>query len=325
MPASLKPHISLCTFSCHQHWQAVRKGLPGTKFHDATGFFEYAQSLGFEGVQTAVRVAEQARIIRAKVEAGGYYEGDIRLPKNEADLAAFNNDVQLVRDAGGTVARAVLTGIRRYEGFKSLAAFREFQAQGLKTLQMTEPVLRKHGVRLALENHKDQLTTELIAMLQQLSSEWIGVCVDTGNNIALLEEPHAVVEALAPFATSVHLKDMAVQPYADGFLLSEVPLGTGFLDLPRIIATLRKAHPGIGFNLEMGTRDPLKVPCLTPGYWAPFAGRPAMELARALALVCNHPLHQPPPSVTGKEVAQVLAEEEANNQVSVAWMKAHIL
>jgi len=319
-----KPRLSLCTFSCHQHWQAVQKHLPGTKFHDAVSFFDYARGLGAEGVQTAVRTAEHAKSMRTRVEAGGYYEGDIRLPKNEGDLAAFNRDVQLVREAGGTVARAVLTGIRRYEGFKSLAAFKEFRVQGLKTLQLSEPVLRKHGVRLALENHKDQLTTELIEMLGHINSEWIGVCVDTGNNIALLEEPHAVIEALAPFAASVHLKDMAVQPYVDGFLLSEVPLGTGFLDLPWIIATLRKANPGIGFNLEMGTRDPLKVPCLTPGYWAPFAGRPAIELAGAMTQVHDHPVRQPPPSVTGKEVAQVLAEEEANNKVSLAWMKEHI-
>ena len=328
MPASSlspKPHISLCTFSCHQHWQAVQKNLPGTKFHDAVSFFDYARGLGAEGVQTAVRTAVQAKTIRTKVEAGGYYEGDVHLPKNEIEVDVFNKDVQLVREAGGTVARAVLTGIRRYEGFKSLAAFNEFRAQCLKTLQLSEPVLKKHGVRLALENHKDQLTTELIEMLRHVSSEWIGVCVDTGNNIALLEEPHAVIDALAPFAASVHLKDMAVQPYADGFLLSEVPLGTGFLDLPQIIATLRKANPGIGFNLEMGTRDPLKVPCLTPGYWAPFADRSAIELAHAMTLVRDHPVHQLPPSVTGKEVAQVLAEEEANNKVSLAWMQQHIL
>ena len=325
IPARSKSRISLCTFSCHQHWQAVQKGLPGTKFRDAAGFFDYARDLGAEGVQTAVRDAGQARAMRTRVEAGGYYEGDIRLPKQEGDLAAFNNDVQLVREAGGTVARSVLTGTRRYEGFKSLAEVREFRAQGLKTLQLSEPVLRKHGVRLALENHKDQLTTELLEMLRHVSSEWTGVCVDTGNNIALLEEPHAVVEALAPFAASVHFKDMAVQPYADGFLLSEVPLGTGFLDLPRLIATLRQANPGIGFNLEMGTRDPLKVPCLTPGYWAPFAERPAIVLAQAMARVHDHPVQQPPPAVSGKPVAQVLAEEEANNRVSLAWMKGHIV
>ena len=326
MSPALKVRLSLCTFSCHQQWQAVHAGRPGTQFNDAHGFFDYAHSLGAEGVQTAVRSDEQARAMRAKVEAtGGWYEGDVRLPKTPGELDAFNNEVRLVSVAGGTVARTVLTGARRYEGFKSMGDFRNFRTHSEQTLRMAEPVLKKHGVRLAVENHKDQVTTELIGMLGHFSSQWLGVCVDTGNNIALLEEPHGVVEALAPFAASVHLKDMAVQPYADGFLLSEAPLGTGLLHLPRLIATLRKANPGIAFNLEMATRDPLKVPCLTPGYWATFPDRLAVDLAHAMVLVKQHPPAQPPPQVTGKALAQILAEEEANNRASLQWMRHHIV
>lgn len=314
--------IGLCTFSCHQHWQAVQTRRPGTKFSDAPTFFDYARSLGAEGVQTSVRTPEEAKVMRARVEAeGGIYEGDIRLPKTKADLDAFNKDVQLVRETGGTVARAVLTGRRRYETFTSLAEFREFRTQGAASLHLAEPVLKKHGVRLALENHKDQLTSELVGMLGHFSSEWIGVCVDAGNNIALLEDPHAVIEALAPFAASVHFKDMAVQPHAEGFLLSEVPLGTGFLDLPRVITALCRHNAGITFNLEMATRDPLKVPCLTPGYWASFESRAAPELAHALALIKDHPVKQAPPSVTGKPLEQVLAEEEAHNRASLVCMR----
>ena len=119
---------------------------------------------------------------------------------------------------------------------KSAEEFHAFQAQTEKSLALVETVLRKHQLKLAIENHKDYTTYELTAIMRRFSSEWIGVLVDTGNIIALLDEPHAAVESLAPFAMSVHLKDMAVQPSDDGFLLSEVPLGTGVLDLPRIIS-----------------------------------------------------------------------------------------
>ena len=136
--------------------------------------------------------------MRTKVEAtGGWYEGDVPLPKTAGELGAFNNDVRLVNEAGGTVARTVLTGIRRYEGFKTMAEFKDFRNHGEQTLRLAEPILKKHRVRLALENHKDQVAAELIELLGHFSSEWIGVCVDTGNNISLLEEPHGVVEALA--------------------------------------------------------------------------------------------------------------------------------
>lgn len=141
--------------------------------------------------------------------------------RSAGDLPAFAAKTKLILEAGATVARAVFTGGRRYETFKTLDEFRAFHDQAGRTLPLIEPVLRKHRLKLAIENHKDHTTDELVSLMKAISSEWIGVLVDTGNNIALLEEPHAVVEALAPFALSVHLKDMAVQEQKEGFLLSE--------------------------------------------------------------------------------------------------------
>ena len=67
---------------------------------------------------------------------------------------------------------------------------------------------------------------------------------------------------------------MGLEEYRQGFLLAEVPLGTGILDLPRVVRALRAARPEIRLNIEMITRDPLKVPCLTEGYWVTFADLP---------------------------------------------------
>jgi sugar phosphate isomerase/epimerase len=322
-----KARVGICTFSCHLHWKAAKEKMPGVKFSDVAGFYRYGRELGAEGVQARLRGAEVdlARQVRGLVEdTGGSYEADLGLPKVEADIAEFEKEVIRAREAGATVARGTLMGARRYEFFKTLEDFREFRARSGRTLALAEPILRKHRLRLAIENHKDQTASELIEMLRQISSEWIGALVDTGNNIALLEEPHAVVEALAPFAASVHFKDMALQPHADGFLLSEVPLGTGFLDLPRIVSALTRANPALVFNLEMATRDPLKVPCLTPGYWVTFPEREAAALPAALALVRGNPPRQPPPAIGGRTLAQQLAAEEQNNRRSLAWMREHI-
>jgi sugar phosphate isomerase/epimerase len=162
-------------------------------------------------------------------------------------------------------------------------------------------------------------------LIRAVSSEWIGVLVDTGNNLALLEEPYDVIEALAPWALSVHLKDIALQPCADGFLLSEVPIGTGMLDLPRMVSTLRRANPGIALNLEMATRDPLCIPCLKRGYYATFAPPYREErLATALALTTPHPPSPRVPGIAGKSVAVILAEEDAYNRESLMWMHRHL-
>ncbi len=43
----------------------------------------------------------------------------------------------------------------------------------------------------------------------------------------LLEDPYEVIETLAPLAVSTHIKDMALDRHADGFLLAETPLRAG--------------------------------------------------------------------------------------------------
>ncbi len=319
--------LGLCSFSSHQHWKAVAAGHAGVKFKDAIGFYRYARELGAEGVQTGLRSRDPAiaRQLREAVERdGGYYEGELRLPKTSGDVSQFETEVRLAREAGASVARAVFTGGRRYEIFKTLEEFRRFHADAGRSLELAEPILRQHKFKLAVENHKDLTTEELVAVMRTISSEWVGVLVDTGNNLALLEEPQATFEALAPFALSVHLKDMTVQPHPEGFLLSEVPLGAGMLDLPRTVATLRRANPNLVFNLEMATRDPLKVPCLSDGYWATFSERKATHLTAALARVKANPVKTPPPTVEGKGVDQILAEEEAHNRQGVGWMKQNL-
>jgi len=54
-----------------------------------------------------------------------------------------------------------------------------------------------------------------------------------------------------------------MRPCDDGFLVGDAPLGDGFLDLPGMVETLRKAKPGIRFSLEVITRDPLSGNCRT--------------------------------------------------------------
>lgn len=321
-PAERSLRLGLCTFSCKIHWEAARKGKPEAAFSDARGFYDYSRKLGGDGVQASVRdlSPDAARELRSHVEeTGGYLEGDVRLPKSESDLADFEREIVLTKEAGATVARVILMGGRRYEVFQSLDEFRTFRADGIRRLQLAEPIARKHRIKLAMENHKDLLVAEQLEVIKKIDSEWLGVLVDTGNNLAMCEDPYEVVETLAPYALSCHLKDMAVQPADDGFLLSEIPFGQGFLDLKRIVRTLATANPKLTFHVEMATRDPLHVPCQTDAYWRVFPERREDDLQRTLVMVDANPLTHEPPSVKGLDSNTQLAAEEANNRACLSW------
>jgi hypothetical protein len=87
-----------------------------------------------------------------------------------------------------------------------------------------------------------------------------------------------------------------------------------------MITALRRANPAIVINLEMATRDPLRIPCLTDGYFATFPERKAALLEPAMQRAKQNPPKQLPPAVSGKPADQVLAEEEQNNRHGLIWM-----
>jgi 3-oxoisoapionate decarboxylase len=215
----------------------------------------------------------------------------------------------------------VLLGGRRYEVFDAAADYAAFAKRAAEALERAEPVARRERVVLAVENHKDFRAEELADLLKRAASDWVGACVDTGNNVALLEDPVAAVAALAPFAKTVHLKDLGAEEYADGFRVAEVPLGRGCLDLKELVAVLRRGNPRVPFHLEMITRDPLAIPCLTDKYWATLGGVSGRELARALARVRKGAGKQPLPRVSDLPAKEQLEREEENVRASFAFAR----
>jgi len=305
-------------------WQSKAESSQYPGFRDAVDLLHHCHQIGAGGIQVTVRgwASDFAKKVRDEREKTGLYlEGSIGLPKNEADVALFEEEVKMSKEAGAEVLRCVSLGPRRYEALHSYREFLEFQERALLALQLAEPVLKKHRVKLAVENHKDWRAEELVAILHQLDSEWIGVTLDFGNSIALLEEPIQTARMLAPYVYSTHIKDMAVEPHEQGFMMSEVPLGQGILDLRKIAGLCQKFFPPVTFNLEMITRDPLLIPCLTAPYWSTFHDQvPASAMAHILEMVESHKTTLP--RTRHLDVENLLALEEKNVCQSLAYSKS---
>lgn len=236
------------------------------------------------------------------------------------DEEAFARAADVSRALGVKVWRTALLYGRRYEDFTGMEDWRAFAARWRAALPRAAGWLEREGLDAGIENHKDFLAPELADLLRAVGSERLGACVDVGNNLALLEDPMTTVETLAPFAVTTHLKDMAVRPYARGFELSEVPLGTGILPLAEMVDVLRRARPDVHFCLEMITRDPLPVPCLDDAYWLTRDRDPA-RVASFRASVLAKASAGPLPRVTGLTPEAMRAAEDANVRACVAYAK----
>jgi len=318
--------MGIVVHSYASRWNGKTASTKFPPLTNALDLLEHCQQVGAGGVQTVIRdwsadFVKQVRDRREKL--GLYLEGSVALPKTAADLPKFEQDVRAAREAGAQILRTVSLGGRRYETFRALADWEAFRKTGIAALQLAEPVLRKHQVKLGVENHKDWRADELAGILKNLSSEWVGATIDFGNSMALLEDPMEVVKTLAPYVVSTHAKDMAVEEYPNGFLLSEVPLGQGLLDLPAIIAVCKKHNPNVTFNLEMITRDPLEIPCLKEEYWATFPNVSGGDLARMMRVV-RQSKKTPLPRVSPLSAEEKLALENRNIVACVNYSKEQL-
>jgi sugar phosphate isomerase/epimerase len=300
-------------------WAAGRSrmGVCTTSFmtarrpRDAYEFLEYAATLGAGGIQAVLNNQEPAHLkkLRARAESLGMFIELLAAPP-QANPEGFVKTVRAAKEVGALCVRIACLSGRRYEQFADFEAWRKFVNDSRDLMIRAASIAEREKFPVAFENHKDWTANEMAAHMKQFSSEYLGVCLDTGNNISFLDDALETVELLAPYAISTHIKDMGVAEYPDGFLLSEVPLGEGILDLRRMMEIIRTKRPQTRFTLEMITRDPLKVPCLTQKYWVTFPDRSGSLLARTLMMTRQRASKLP--TMEGLSPEQVMALEEKN-------------
>ncbi len=252
----------------------------------------------------------------------------VRTPRTDDDLPQYEATVKTLSEMDGRIEciHDPFSG-RRYEQFKNVTEFHEFDAMCKTAVQRALPVLTKYKMPLAIENHKGWRSEELVAWVKSTGSEYVGIALDMVNNVSLIETPMQTIETLAPYTLFVSFKDIGVDFYDEGILLSEVPFGDGHIDLPAVVAMLQKKDPNMIFQLEMITRDPLEVPIFTEQYWKVYDEKspvPPRDLAMLIDWVRTHPPKKPLPRISGLTPEQRLALEDACNDQCIDYARAHL-
>ena len=292
---------------------------------------EHCHSIGLGGVQMNPPSTdpEEIKKFRQRLESYDMHlVCDPRLPGQESD-------VRCIRCAGESIQGGRRDCLSCCNDGQALRRFRPPGA--IQTDVRTVPENRWNWrnrcfantrIKLGIENHKGWRSGEQVAWLKRLGSEWVGVCFDFGNNISLCEDPMDAARSLIPYTCFAHIKDMAVEEYEDGFLLSEVPMGEGILDLKQMVRMLRAVDPKMIIDLEMITRDPLKIPVFTTKYWATFddaySPLPARDLAKVLALVKKNRPKTPLPRTSGLSREQQVKLEDEYNLKCIAYARQNL-
>jgi sugar phosphate isomerase/epimerase len=147
--------------------------------------------------------------------------------------------IEHARDIGAKVMRVVGSSLMfRFEPH-------EPQIERLsKMFSNAVKVAKKYEVKLAMENHIDFNSDEILTILKNVNSPYLGINFDTGNFLRVLDDPILGMEKLAGHVYATHVKDLKPQkgaPVNAWYFFSCTPVGDGLVDNLRLARILRDA------------------------------------------------------------------------------------
>jgi sugar phosphate isomerase/epimerase len=146
-------------------------------------------------------------------------------------------------------------------------------------LQEGAPLAAEYGLSLAIEDHQDFTSAELVELCQSTAAN-VGVCLDTGNALSVGEDPVDFAKAVAGCAKHVHLKDYRVQWTGEGYRLIRCAIGDGVIPFGEILEVF-KDRP-VTMALEIGALCARHIRLLNASWWKGYPERSAESLAKGL-------------------------------------------
>lgn len=243
--------IGIDSYSYHRYFGEVYpQQRPAPRRMTLEDFLRRAHELGVDGVSLESCYIRQdlgyLREVRAmldefgldRVWAWGHRDG-LEAGASDEAYAEMIRNFDCAAATGATVMRVV----------GSSRKFRH-EAHGPQLERLAgrfrdaAPAARDHGIRMAVENHIDFHSGEILWLIQQVDSPWLGVNFDTGNFVRLLDDPVKGMAKLAPHVYATHVKDLDVRRDVaadEWFFFSSVPVGRGLVDNRKLVEMLARA------------------------------------------------------------------------------------
>jgi len=260
------------------------------------------------------RVREHARNLHIDVEIGmrsicpSSKLFDAAQGRAEDQLERMIKAAQII---GSPIVRAVMGSLEDRTGPVPLDAHIE---NTVRVLRAVRSQAADAGIKIAIENHAgDMQARELRGLIEEAGKDFVGACLDSGNPLRTLEDPHLTLETLAPYVLTTHMRDGSIWRVPEGIAVQWVRLGEGTVNFAKYARRFLELCPGRPFTLETIVGAPRIFPIFSPKFWEGYKKVPAWEFARFMALaegVSPRPAFVPVPKESNSESAR--ADSEAS-------------
>jgi 3-oxoisoapionate decarboxylase len=158
------------------------------------------------------------------------------------------------------------------------------------------------NIKIAIENHAgDMQARELKSLIEQAGPDFVGVCLDSGNPLWTIEDPHLTLDTLHPYVLTSHVRDSAVWKVPQGASVTWVEMGRGNVDIEGYVKKYIELCPGKAVSLESIILGPRVLPYRDAKFWEPFRKTPAWEFERFLEIAERGKPYQVEPWEKGDE------------------------
>jgi 3-oxoisoapionate decarboxylase len=176
------------------------------------------------------------------------------------------------------------------------------------------------GLKIAIENHAgDMQARELKSLVELAGRDFVGVCLDSGNPLWTLEDPHLTLETLHPYVLTSHVRDSAVWRVPQGAAVAWVRMGEGNVRIDEYVRKYAELCPGRALSLESIVTNGRVYPYLDPQFWEAYRTDPAWEFARFVAIAERGTPRPDEPAI--KDRALALKKEREDLEASLAYTK----
>ena len=187
----------------------------------------------------------------------------------------------------------------------------------VRVLRTARSRIMDGGVKIAIENHAgDMQARELKMLVESAGADFVGVCLDSGNPVWTIEDPHLSLETLAPHVLTSHMRDSALWRTPEGVAVRWTRMGEGNMGMEQYIRSYLEKCPGKAVSLEViVSGQPRTFNYANPQFWDLYRNQPAWEFARFLTL-CDKgkPVLEAPADPAETPAARNLANVEASIQ-----------
>lgn len=189
----------------------------------------------------------------------------------------------------------------------------------VKVLRNVKSRIVDAGLKVAIENHAgDMQARELKGLIEAAGPDFVGACLDSGNPLWAIEDPHLTLDTLAPYVLTSHVRDTSLWNTPQGIAVAWTRMGEGNIAIEDYVRKYAEKCPGRALSLEIIVTGPRTYNYRDPKFWDAYRTTPAWEFSRFLALAEKGTPKEAPPRLQG-EAAQ--AREREDLEKSIAWTR----